>query len=269
MKVGNWADIDSSLNPDNFIDFLDRCSENEQIRLQKRRCFELLDVQPGHCVLNAGCGTGEDVNELGGLVGTQGAGLGIDKSASMIQAAKSRHQSSTSNIDYRVEDIYDLQLRDGSFDRCCADRVFQHLTQPKEAVLELSRVLKPGGLLVISEPDWCSLVVDSQAAAMTDILVESLAQIIPNHDIAARLPQLLSLSGLTVEKVITAELEFTDLTEASAILFLEAACKLAVANGRLSKHAAQVWYDGLVQRDKSGDFSAGITGVAVLAKKCQ
>lgn len=64
-------------------------------------------------------------------------------------------------MSFRQGDIHHLPFADNAFDRCYADKTFQHLPNPKQALSELIRVLKPGGRLVIVDPDHDTHVLDT------------------------------------------------------------------------------------------------------------
>lgn len=51
-----------------------------------------------------------------------------------------------------VSDITDIPVADGSFDAVMCVEVFEHVPDPVAALRELSRVLKPGGTLVLTVP---------------------------------------------------------------------------------------------------------------------
>lgn len=54
--------------------------------------------------------------------------------------------------------IFDMQLADAAFDVVTLWDVLEHTPDPKATLQECSRVLKPGGLLVVNYPDISSLV---------------------------------------------------------------------------------------------------------------
>jgi SAM-dependent methyltransferase len=45
--------------------------------------------------------------------------------------------------------------------RTARGRVYQHLDEPLGALAEAHRILKPGGRIVLVDPDWGGLVVDA------------------------------------------------------------------------------------------------------------
>jgi SAM-dependent methyltransferase len=57
----------------------------------------------------------------------------------------------TRSIDI-VSDITDIPVEDGSFDAVLCVEVLEHLPDPVAALRELSRVLKPGGTLLLTAP---------------------------------------------------------------------------------------------------------------------
>ena len=61
----------------------------------------------------------------------------------------------TSKIDI-VSDIVDIPVRNNSFDIIICTEVFEHIPEPVKAVKEFSRILKPGGKLILTAP-FCSL----------------------------------------------------------------------------------------------------------------
>jgi SAM-dependent methyltransferase len=53
-----------------------------------------------------------------------------------------------------VDDVYALDQADASFDVVHAHQVLQHLTDPVAALVEMRRVLRPGGLLAVRDSDY-------------------------------------------------------------------------------------------------------------------
>lgn len=61
----------------------------------------------------------------------------------------------TSGIDI-VGNIWDIPVGDSSFDAILCTEVFEHILYPLETIKEFSRILKPGGILILTAP-FCSL----------------------------------------------------------------------------------------------------------------
>lgn len=157
----SFSDVDSSADPQLFVRCLEeQYAKNSLLRLNKVRTLELADIQSGHWVLDAGCGTGKDTIQMAALVGT-GHVFGIDFSREMIVTAKTAAATLDLPITFQHGNIYQLEFADNFFDRCRADKTFQHLADPQAAVTELIRVTKPGGKIIIAEPDHDSLIIDT------------------------------------------------------------------------------------------------------------
>lgn len=55
-----------------------------------------------------------------------------------------------------ISDIATIPAEDASFDAIMCTEVFEHIINPRDAIKEFSRLLKPGGKLIITAP-FCSL----------------------------------------------------------------------------------------------------------------
>ena len=78
-----------------------------------------------------------------------------DLSDSAISEGQLNTEKAGVEIDFRIGDAQRLQFDDGTFDFCLTTDFFEHITiEEKRAVIgEISRVLKPGGTLVIKTPN--------------------------------------------------------------------------------------------------------------------
>lgn len=100
----------------------------------------------GRC-LNAGAGEGLYTNFLES-VGSINEIVDVDISDNLLK------QTEPSALSHRrvVASLTDLPFEDGYFDSCLCSEVLEHIEDDAKAVAELSRVLKPGGLLIVSVP---------------------------------------------------------------------------------------------------------------------
>jgi ubiquinone/menaquinone biosynthesis C-methylase UbiE len=157
-----WIQIDRTEDPGFFIGVLDatRAGLLERARQSPSDFFAALDLQPGHRVLDVGCGTGAFLRLLAPLV-SPGDAVGVDLSETMIAAARGRQAGAAGNISFQLGDVEELSFEDASFDRVLATQVLLHVPEPAVAVGEIARVLAPGGLLSISEVDWNTISIES------------------------------------------------------------------------------------------------------------
>lgn len=118
--------------------------------------LERLDIQPGHLLLDAGCGEGRHC--FGSL--SRGASvIGVDLDIGPMRDASKRMR----NFDFDdVEkgrlaemaqgDAFQLPFADTTFDRIICSEVMEHVHDYRGALRELARVAKPGAKLAVTIP---------------------------------------------------------------------------------------------------------------------
>jgi ubiquinone/menaquinone biosynthesis C-methylase UbiE len=119
----------------------------------KRRLIDQARLQPGHRILDLGCGTGTlALIAHGAEPGIEVVGLDADPEMLSWARAKAGRAGLSVRFDEGRSDS--LLYEDWSFDRVFATLLFHHLTdQVKEATIaEVARVLRPGGELHVA--DW-------------------------------------------------------------------------------------------------------------------
>lgn len=66
-----------------------------------------------------------------------------------LDHAESQHNLRSVDI---IADAYNTTVRDASFDTILSTSVLEHLERPQDAILEMHRVLKPGGHVIVTCP---------------------------------------------------------------------------------------------------------------------
>jgi 2-polyprenyl-3-methyl-5-hydroxy-6-metoxy-1,4-benzoquinol methylase len=113
--------------------------------------------------LDAGCGTGT----LARWLATSGCSvLGVDAASEMVAAARSAPTENYSDrLSFaRITTIARLALDDRSLDGILCSSVLEYVPDPGACLTEFARVLKPGGLLLVSVPNRNSAVRRMQLA---------------------------------------------------------------------------------------------------------
>lgn len=141
------------MNRKEFFDT--HASEWDAQRLQDmdarlQRVVELARLQRAQHVLDVGTGTGVLIPHVLSVVGEQGIVVALDISPHML--AQAQRKDFPGNVQLVLADIHQAPLRDASFDRVICNAVFPHFDNKEHALKEAVRVLRSGGLLVISHP---------------------------------------------------------------------------------------------------------------------
>jgi SAM-dependent methyltransferase len=120
------------------------------LALMARRCgFSQVDS-----VLDVGCGIGHWGGALATVLPKRARLIGVDREPQwVVQAARhARKAGLGGRFGYQEACAEALPFKSGSFDMVTCQTLLIHVPDPKRVLGEMLRVLKPGGLLLASEP---------------------------------------------------------------------------------------------------------------------
>ncbi|MDX3798366.1 class I SAM-dependent methyltransferase [Streptomyces sp. AK04-3B] len=109
-----------------------------------------LGLREGDRVLDAGCGTGRALTPLRAAVGRSGVVVGVDLTPAMLEAAVRAGRDRDGRL--VLADVTALPLRSGALDAVFGAGLVAHLPRPAENLIELARVVRPGGTLALFHP---------------------------------------------------------------------------------------------------------------------
>lgn len=233
------------------IAYLDAAAASAAGRDYKRRLLGVLDLAPGQTVVDLGCGPGTD---LASLAAATGAAIGVDRDPRMLAEAGRRFAGRT-GVALCRGDLHALPFAGAAVDRARTDRVLQHVADPRAVLAQVRRVLRPGGLLAMAEPDWDSLVVAEQDVPASRSFAGFVAGRVRNATIGRELVRLSAAAGFTVRSVQAVAVLLRDFAAADQILGLHRNSARAVAAGALGAEQARQWLERLQARP----FLAGFT----------
>jgi ubiquinone/menaquinone biosynthesis C-methylase UbiE len=136
------------------------------------------------------------------LVGATGCVVGLDKSEPLITEARRRATGLSAPLTYQVGDAQHLDFPPQGFDVCRTERVLMYVDNPQQALDEMLRLVRPGGMLVFFEFDYDGIVVDAPDQAFTRRLVRLVADSVPSPWIGRQIPRLLRERGVQAITVI-------------------------------------------------------------------
>ena len=134
-----------------------------------------LGLAPGDRVLDLGCGEGRHAISV--YVSEDVESVGVDLSKKDIETARLKSQeffepdNVNKSLTLTVADALDLPFADDSFDKVICSEVLEHIPDYAAVLLEINRVLKPGGVFAASVPrfgpEWLCWALSDEYHANT------------------------------------------------------------------------------------------------------
>ncbi|MDQ1280088.1 MAG: hypothetical protein QG670_1350 [Thermoproteota archaeon] len=108
--------------------------------------LDIVKINLGEYILDIGCGTGLLIQRIGK---NNGITIGIDFSKKMLEEAKKTCRG-LENISLICGDADFLPLRDGTINKIFAITLLQNMPQPKQTILEITRIAKDVSEIVLT-----------------------------------------------------------------------------------------------------------------------
>ena len=154
-------------------------------------------VQAGWRCLEVGPGAGSIMTWMGEVVGQTGQVVAVDLTTKFLADPR------PSNVDIQQVDIRSAPLPPASFDLVHARYVLIHLPDYELALTKMLDSLKPGGWLVLEEPDFsasCGITGDEQELAsvrkVNQAIEHMYATVRMDYALGLKLPSLVQQRGL-------------------------------------------------------------------------
>jgi ubiquinone/menaquinone biosynthesis C-methylase UbiE len=263
----HYSNVDQQAAPTSFVAHLDRITALEQILAYKRQSYALLQIQPGHRILDVGCGTGDDVRAMAEQVGAAGRVVGLDSSTTMIQTAQERTNSANLPVEFQLGDLMQLDFPNATFDGVRADRVLHHITAFEQAFAEMVRVTRSGGRVVIFEPDVDAFLLNSPDKAMTRQVIQTFSDHYPNGQCGRHLYRLYKAAGLQEIGLYAIPFLFTEVELAEQTMNLSHVVKLIATSHPDQADHANRWLADVKQAGRDGVFFCMLLGMLVVGTK--
>lgn len=218
----------------------------------KALSWDSLDIRPGQKILDVGCGVGFDIIELARRFPNTDF-VGVDKSKGLLDIAKSR-AANLSNTRFLASEAHQLSFAADFFDGAKIDRSLQHMKSPSKVIKEMARVIRPGGRIVVAEPDWGTFVLfngnENISMELTRLWLQSFAQ----PFIGRKIGQLLNSHGVEDIRWRSHSLTINQLSDADVVFDLTRLKNNSVEAGIISSKEAEDWWSEAQTASLNGSF---------------
>ena len=136
---------------------------------EQNRFLGWLDLSPGKVLLDIACGSGGPVLRIAAKTGCSVVGIDVHEQAISIACSLAMQRGLSRRAEFRVMDAaQQLPFPEASFDAITCIDAINHLPDRPRIISEWTRLLKPGGLLLFTDP-----IVVTGALTNAEIAVRS------------------------------------------------------------------------------------------------
>jgi SAM-dependent methyltransferase len=128
--------------------------QGESMAPETDRMLDLMGVSEGWSCLDIGCGPRGITDLLSRRVGPSGRVVGLDMNASFIEYART---NAAENTEFVIGDAYSPGLAQESFDLVHMRFVASTAGEPERLIEEALKLVRPGGVVALQEPDGSTL----------------------------------------------------------------------------------------------------------------
>lgn len=251
-----------SPQPKGYVDTTYLDTVQKLLNVYKKLTYEHMRIQPGHKVLDVGCGPGTDTIPLAEQMRRSGQIIGVDYDEKMIAEAEQRAQKAgvSDCVIHKCADAIELPFESNYFDACRSERLFEHLPDPAKALSEMVRVTKPGGWIVVLDSDWGTFSIDANEIETERRLVRFFSEHSVNNGYSGRqLYRLFKQQGLADISTRICGVILTDYPFTRQLVLMDKSESEALAQGIVEVQELEQLHAFWEQADVEGNFFASVS----------
>lgn len=220
----------------------------------------------GGLIVDIGCGTGGVTRRIADRFGRANV-LGVEPSAALTGKAWSL-AGDHSNLKFQNGDGAALDLADGSADVAILHTVLSHVADPFPLVMEATRILRPGGTLVVCDADFSKAALGLAPGDPLDSCARAfVAGSVTDAWLAGKLKPLARAAGLTVAHFDTAIRVVTD--GIGNLVWVRMAAARFVTEGVIGQPLADALEAEYHRRAEAGTLYGFLPFVTMIAMKAE
>jgi ubiquinone/menaquinone biosynthesis C-methylase UbiE len=250
---------------DRLVRCLDFMTELPFFKTYKSHSWQSLKIEPGHVILDVGCGTGSDLIHLASLH-PKSSFIGVDNSENFLAIAKQR-ATTLINVQFIPGDALQLPIDKESVDAIRIDRSLQHMEMPAAVVKEMVRVTKIGGRIAACEPDWETFLLFNGEFDDSQQIAGFFQRSIRNPFIGRELASLMNEAGVKHLETYVHAFWTHKLKEADVIFDLEKVKDQCAAADMLTQDDGDNWWALSQKASEKGIFFASLNIVETAGVK--
>ncbi len=233
---------------------VERIYKTPDVVAQRARFLEALALRPGERVLDVGVGPGLLAYDMANIVGEEGRVAGVDLSEAMVAMSRARCAEQPWT-DFRLADATKLPFDDECFEAVVSTQVYEYVPDVGAALAEASRVLRPGGRILILDTDWASVVWNTTDRARMRRVLDAWDEHLHDSHLPATLGKRLEDAGFRLQRREVIPLLNTSYhphTYSFGILF--AIQNFAAGRQGVTKEEADAWATDIRALGEAGEY---------------
>lgn len=268
VEGDRWTNLSTSEAVADAVRRLEEIGNTPSEIVARKRFLDLLDLKPGHRVLDVGAGTGIVTLDVARRVAPDGEVVALDPSDKLLEFAERDATIAGMRDVVRVQvgDARALPFPDGSFDHALCHWVLLHVEPQLQVVQEMARVVRPDGRVMCVEVDWETAIVHPGERNLTRRILQANTDRQVDGWMGRRLIPLLREAGLRnvkAEPIVAVE---CNNESRGWHWFLASRAEGAVEAGGVTTQEAEQWYRTIEEAAKVGRYFFSVTQFAVMGE---